>query len=399
MQRNLFDHDHDHFREAVRTFVARAVEPNRDRWRREHGIDRELWLEAGRQDFLGISVPAEHGGVGLDDFRYNAVLSEELAAAGLAVASSVGIHVDVVAPYLTELATAEQQARWLPRFCTGELTTAIAMTEPGAGSDLKALRTTARRDGGDWILDGSKTFITNGASADLAIVAARTGGPGEITLFGVEADLPGYTRGQPLEKVGQHEADTAELFFDGVRLPDAAVIGEAGRGFAAMMERLPQERLHTAVVNLAHAEAALARALDHARERQAFGRAIGSFQHNRFLIAELVTELEVTRAYVDRCVEARVAGTLSGIDAAKAKWWSAEVQNRVVDACVQLLGGYGYMDEYEVARAWADARVTKIWAGTNEIMKELIGRSLGFGDPAPDRPAGPAKPRQEDPRR
>jgi alkylation response protein AidB-like acyl-CoA dehydrogenase len=380
VKRTLFEHEHDAFRDSVRTFVAREVEPNRDRWRREHGIDRALWLAAGRQDFLGIAVAAEHGGAGIDDYRYNAVLSEELAAAGLAVASSVGIHVDVVAPYLTELATAEQQQRWLPRFCSGELVTAIGMTEPGAGSDLKALRTTARRAGGDWVIDGSKTFITNGAGADLAIVAARTGDRAEITLFGLEADLPGFTRGRPLEKIGQHEADTAELFFDAVRVTDDAVIGEVGGGFAAMMERLPQERLHTACVNVAHAAAALDRTLAYAREREAFGRPIGSFQHNRFLLAELVTEVEVTQVYVDRCIEARVAGELSAIDAAKAKWWSAEVQNRVIDACVQLYGGYGYMDEYEVARAWTDARVTKIWAGTNEIMKELIGRSLGFGE-------------------
>lgn len=382
MKRGIFDDEQSLFRESVRGFVARSVAPHRDAWRRRHGIDRELWLEAGRQDFLGISVPTEYGGVGLDDYRYNAVLSEELAAAGLAIASSVGIHVDVVAPYLTELTTASQRERWLPRFCTGEMVTAIAMTEPSAGSDLRALRTSARRAGGDWIVDGSKTFITNGTSADLAIVAARTGATGEITLFAVEADRPGYSRGKPLAKLGQHEADTAELFFEEVRVSDAEVIGEVGRGFEAMMRRLPQERLHTACVNLAHAAATLARTLEYARDREAFGRPIGSFQHNRFLLAELTTELDVAQAYVDRCIEARVAGELDGIDAAKAKWWSADVQNRVVDGCLQLHGGYGYMDEYEVGRAWADARVTKIWAGSNEIMKELIGRSLGLGDPS-----------------
>ncbi len=382
--RDLFASEHDDFRAALRVFAQRHIAPHHERWREQHAIDRELWLEAGRHDFLGFAVPEEHGGGGIDDFRFNVVLGEELARCGLALASSIGIHTDVVAPYLLELTTPEQRARWLPRFCTGELITAIGMTEPGAGSDLAALRTRARRSGGDWVIDGSKTFITNGASADLVVTAARTGdGSRELTLFAIEATAPGFTRGRKLDKVGQHEADTAELFLEDVRVSDDAVLGEVGGGFAAMMERLPQERLHTAVVNVAHAEAALETTLAYAREREAFGRPIGTFQHSRFTLAELVTELEVARTYVDRCVAAHVAGELSAVDAAKAKWWSAEAQNRIVDACVQLHGGYGYMREYDVARAWADARVTKIWAGTQEIMKEVIGRSLGFGDPRP----------------
>jgi alkylation response protein AidB-like acyl-CoA dehydrogenase len=267
----------------------------------------------------------------------------------------------------------------VPGFCSGELITAIGMTEPEAGSDLAALRTTARRDGADWILDGSKTFITNGFGAGLVIVAARTGeGPRDISLFGVEASSPGFSRGRKLGKVGQPEADTAELFFEGVRLGPEALLGEVDGGFKAMMERLAQERLHVAVANVAHARRAVEVTLAYARDRRAFGRPIGTFQHSRFLLAELVTQLDVAQTFVDRCVELHVASALSAVDAAKAKWWSAEVQNQVIDACVQLHGGYGYMSEYEVARAWTDARVSKIWAGSNEIMKELVGRDLGL---------------------
>ena len=381
MRRSLFTDDHELFRDAVRAFVVRDVAPHHERWREQRSIDRDAWREAGRHDFLGIAMPPEHGGGGSDDFRFNAVLSEELAGVGLAVASSFGIHTDVVAPYLAELATPEQCERWIPRFCAGELVTAIGMTEPGAGSDLAALRTRARRDGGDWVLTGSKTFITNGMCADLVLVAARTGdGPREITLFAVEAGTPGFERGRKLEKVGQPEADTAELFFEDVRLPDEQVLGEVGGGFRAMIGRLPQERLHTAVTNVAHARTAVDATLGYVLDRRAFGRPIGTFQHSRFVLAELVTEIDVTQAYVDRCVEEHVAGRLTPVDAAKAKWWSADVQNRAIDACVQLHGGYGYMTEYGVARAWVDARVSKIWAGSNEIMKEIVGRDLGLGE-------------------
>jgi len=381
MRRTLFDDEHHHFREAVRTFIEREVTPHHERWREERQIDRAMWLAAGRADLLGISVPEAYGGVGLHDFRFNVVLTEELARAGLALASSVGIHTDVVAPYLIELTTEEQRQRWLPAFCSGELVTAIGMTEATAGSDLAALRTHARRNGRGWILNGSKTFITNGASADLLVVAARTGDrPRDISLFAVDARAEGFARGRKLHKVGQHEADTAELFFEDVHVSESELIGELDAGFRAMMRNLPQERLHAACANVAHADQVLAITLTYAREREAFGRAIGTFQHSRFLLAELATEVDVTRAYVDRCIEEYVAGDLPEIDTAKAKWWSAHVQNRVIDACVQLHGGYGYMEEYEVARAWSDARVTKIWAGSNEIMKELIGRSLGFGE-------------------
>jgi long-chain-acyl-CoA dehydrogenase len=380
MRRTIFDADHDLFRESVAEFCHRNVAPNLDRWREERWTGREIWLEAGRQDFMGLAMPAEYGGSGLADFRFNQVLGEELAAASLAVNSALCLGVDVIAPYLLELTDDAQKERYLPDFCAGKLICSIGMTEPQAGSDLAGLRTRAVPDGDGWILNGTKTFITNGTAADLVVVAARTGeGRKDVSVFLLDGDAEGFSRGRKLEKVGQHEADTAELFFEDVRLPAGALLGERNRGFAYMMERLPQERLSVAVANVAHATAALEVTLTYVRERQAFGQPIGSFQHNRFLLAELQTELDAARAFVDHCVMAHVAGELSAVDAAKAKWWTAQVQNRVLDDCVQLHGGYGFMDEYPVARFWADGRVSKIWGGTNEIMKDLIGRSMGLG--------------------
>jgi alkylation response protein AidB-like acyl-CoA dehydrogenase len=284
-------------------------------------------------------------------------------------------------PYLVRLTTDEQKRRWLPKYCTGELVTAIAMTEPGGGSDLAALKTTAVRDGDDFVVNGSKTFITNGYSADLVIVAARTDpskGAKGISLLAVEAGMEGFTRGRKLDKVGQEESDTAELFFENVRVPAANLIGELDRGFIHMMQQLPHERIGSAISNIAHVRAVLDETLDYVKERQAFGQPIGRFQHNKFLMAELYTQVEVAQAFVDRCIEAHLAGELTAVDAAKAKWWTAQVQNDVLDHCVQLHGGYGFMNEYRAAKAWRDARVTKIWAGSNEIMKELIGRDLGL---------------------
>lgn len=379
MRRRVFGEDHEAFRDSVRGVLERVVAPRAEEYRAKACIGREAWEALGEHGFLGFMVPERYGGGGVDDFRYNAVLGEELAAYGLAFASSVGINTDVVAPYLLELTTEEQRERWLPDFAAGRLICAIGMTEPNAGSDLAALQTTAVRDGDDWILNGSKTFITNGYQADLVVVAARTT-PGTrgrgITLFGVEADMPGFTRGRKLDKVGQPEADTAELFFEDVRVPDSLRIGTLDGGFGHMMERLPQERLSCAIANVAHARRALAETVAYANEREAFGQTIGSFQHNKFTLAELSTELDVTSAFVDACLADHVDGELDPIDAAKAKYWSSEVQNRVLDACVQLHGGMGYMRETAVARAWLDARVTRIWAGSNEIMREVIGRSL-----------------------
>jgi long-chain-acyl-CoA dehydrogenase len=381
LRRRLYDADHEAFRASVRAFLERQVLPRTEEFLEARAFPRDLWVEAGKQGYLGLEIPEEYGGSAAGDYRYNAVLAEELSKVGAALSSCIGIHADVVAPYLVELTSQQQKRRWLPPFCTGELVTAIAMTEPSGGSDLAALRTTAVRDGDDWVLNGSKTFITNGYSADLVVVAARTSPEKKakgITLFGVESGMPGFTRGRKLDKVGQTESDTAELFFDDVRVPDGNVIGEVDRGFIAMMERLPQERLGAAVSNLAHARQILDETLDYVRERTAFGQSVGSFQHNKFLLAELVTQVEVAQAYVDDAVLAHTDRELTAVDAAKAKWWSAQVQNDVLDACVQLHGGYGYMNEYRVARAWRDARVTKIWAGSNEIMKELIGRDLGL---------------------
>ncbi|WP_285705815.1 acyl-CoA dehydrogenase family protein [Microtetraspora sp. NBRC 16547] len=381
MRRSIYNSDHETFRSSVQKFLDRHVRSRTEQFIEDRTFPRDLWTEAGKQGFLGLDVPEEYGGSSAGDYRYNAVLGEELAKVTVALSSCLGIHYDVVAPYLVELTTEEQRRRWLPKFCSGELVTAIGMTEPSSGSDLAAMRTTAVRDGDTWVLNGSKTFITNGYSADLVVVAARTSLEKKakgITLFGVETGMDGFTRGRKLDKVGQIESDTAELFFDNVRVPHANVIGEIDRGFIHMMERLPQERLGAAVSNIAHAAQILEETIAYAKERKAFGQPVGSFQHNKFLLAELVTQIEVSQAYVDQAVMAHVEGQLTAVDAAKAKWWSAQVQNDVLDACVQLHGGYGYMNEYRVARAWRDARVTKIWAGSNEIMKELIGRELGL---------------------
>jgi alkylation response protein AidB-like acyl-CoA dehydrogenase len=381
MKRTIYDADHEAFRDSVREFLDREVRPHVEEHAAAHALPREFWLGAGKQGFLGLEIPEEYGGSEAGDYRFNAVLTEELAKVNMALPSCVGIHADIVAPYLVHLTTEEQKKRWLPGFCTGEILTAIGMTEPSGGSDLAALKTTAVRDGDDWVLNGAKTFITNGFSADLVIVAARTTPEKKargITLFGVETNKPGYALGRKLDKVGQDESDTAELSFTDVRVSDADIIGEIDNGFIHMMTFLPQERLGSAITNLAHAREILDETIAYIKERKAFGAPIGSFQHNKFLAAELVTQVEVTQAFVDQCVLAHTKGELTPIDAAKAKWWTAQVQNEVLDHCVQLWGGYGYMNEYRVARAWRDARVTKIWAGTNEIMKELIGRDLGL---------------------
>jgi long-chain-acyl-CoA dehydrogenase len=381
MRRTIFEEDHDTFRESCRTFVERVLRPNQEKHIANHEFGREVWLELGKQGLLGLNVPEAYGGAGVDDPRFSLILAEELSKLAFAYSSCVGIHTNCVAPYLVDLCTEEQKQRWLPKFCTGELITALAMTEASGGSDLAALRTTALREGDDWVLNGSKTFITNGACADLVVVAARTSpekGAKGITLFAVEAGMSGFERGRKLDKVGQPEADTSELFFVDVRVPAGNVIGKVDQGFIYMMERLVAERIGSAVNNIAHARQILAETLDYVKERKAFGTPIGSFQANKFTLAELQTLAEVTQAFVDQCVMEAAQGTLTPVDAAKAKWWAAQAQNDILDACVQLWGGYGYMNEYRVARAWADARVAKIWAGSNEIMKELIGRDLGL---------------------
>jgi alkylation response protein AidB-like acyl-CoA dehydrogenase len=382
MRRSIFEPEHEALRATAQEFIDRHVRPREEEFIAGKQIPRDVWLEAGKQGLLGLQVPEEYGGGGVeDDYRFIAVVGEVFGGFSVALSSTFGIHADVNAPYLVELTTPEQRQRWLPRYCTGELWTAIGMTEPSGGSDLAALKTTAVKDGDAWVLNGSKTFITNGYSADLVIVAARTD-PGRgargISLFAVETGMEGFSRGRKLDKVGQPESDTAELFFQNVRVPEGNLLGELNRGFIHMMQHLPQERIGAAVANLALARSVLTQTVQYVKDRKAFGQSVGSFQYNKFVLAELVTKVEVTQAFVDAGVVAHSDGQLSAVDAAKAKWWSAQVQNEVLDACLQLHGGYGYMNEYRVARAWKDARVTKIWAGSNEIMKELIGRDLGL---------------------
>ena len=379
--RSLYSQDHEDFRASVREFLDREVTPLVDTFAESRQIPREIWKAAGAAGLLGLEVQERYGGAEARDYRFNAVLMEELAKVNLALASSLSIHYDVVSPYLVGLTSESQRAKWLPRIASGEIVTAIAMTEPSGGTDLAALRTRAEKTGSGWLINGTKTFITNGRNADLVVVAARTTAGARsrgISLFAVEKDVPGFTYGRKLDKVGQPEADTAELFFEDMHVPDDALIGDIDNGFVHMMQHLPQERIGAAVANLAHARQILDETIVYARERHAFGQPIGGFQHNKFLLADLVTRAEVTQAYLDQCVLAHVDSRLTAVDAAKAKWWSAQVQNDILDHCVQLHGGYGYMNEYRVARAWKDARVTKIWAGSNEIMKELIGRDLGL---------------------
>ncbi|GAB2774163.1 acyl-CoA dehydrogenase family protein [Nocardioides salsibiostraticola] len=381
MKREIYDEDHEAFRSSVKEFLDRQVVPNLEEHAANKAMPREFWLEAGKQGFLGLEIPEEHGGAGADDYRFNAVLMEELSKVNAALSSCVGIHADIVAPYLVELTTEEQRKKWLPGVASGEILTAIGMTEPSGGSDLAALRSTAVRDGDDWVINGSKTFITNGYSADIVVTAVRTSPEKKakgITLFAIPSSAEGYSKGRKLDKVGQDESDTAEMFFENIRLTDDDIVGELDNGFIHMMQNLPQERLGCAISNLAHAKQILIETLEYSKERKAFGAGIGSFQSNKFLLAEMFTQIDVTQAYIDQCVVAHDKKDLTPVDAAKAKWYSSQIQNEILDHCVQIFGGYGYMNEYRVARAWRDARVSKIWAGSNEIMKELIGRDLGL---------------------
>jgi long-chain-acyl-CoA dehydrogenase len=380
MEHQLYGAEHEEFRQLCRKFLAREAVPHHAEWERQGIVDRSVWLAAGAAGLLGPDVPEEYGGAGLRDFRYNAVIVEEIVRAGC-TGLGFGLHNDVVAPYLIDLTTEEQRKRWLPRFCSGELITAIAMSEPGAGSDLAGIRTSAVRDGDSYVLNGQKTFITNGENADLVIVVAKTDpslGAHGVSLLAVERGTPGFARGRRLAKIGLKASDTAELFFDDCRVPVDNLIGAENSGFYHLMAQLPRERLGIAVVAVAAVEALLALTLDYVRGREAFGRPVGSFQHNRFLLAELSTEATIARTFVNHCVAELNAGRLTVVDAAMAKWWTTELQNKVADRCVQLHGGYGYMLEYPVARAWLDGRVQTIYGGTTEIMKEIIGRSLGL---------------------
>jgi alkylation response protein AidB-like acyl-CoA dehydrogenase len=380
MEQHLYEPVHEQFRALCREFLIREAVPHAAEWEKAGIVDREIWRKAGAAGLLGMDIDEEYGGGGQRDFRFNAVLVEEIIAAG-ASGLAFALHNDVIAPYLVELTSEEQRKRWLPGFCSGEIVTAIAMSEPGAGSDLAGVRTTAVRDGDTYVLNGQKTFITSGELADLVIVVAKTDpsqGAHGVSLIVVESGTPGFSRGRRLEKVGLKANDTAELFFDDCRVPAENLLGTENHGFYHLMANLPRERLSIAVGAAAAAEQILAMTLEYAKSRQAFGRPIGSFQHNRFLLAELDTEVTIARTFVNHCVREYNAGRLTVADAAKAKWWTTELQTKVADRCVQLHGGYGYMLEYPVAKAWLNSRVQTIYGGTTEIMKEIIGRSLGL---------------------
>ncbi|HYY11951.1 MAG TPA: acyl-CoA dehydrogenase family protein, partial [Kineosporiaceae bacterium] len=344
MRRSLFDDEHEAFRDSFRRFLEKEVVPHHEQWERDGIVPREVFAAAGANGFVGMAVPEEYGGGGVDDFRFNVVLGEETARVGATgFGLGLGLHNDIVLPYFLHLTNEEQKARWLPGIASGELITAVAMTEPGIGSDLGSLRTTARADGDGYVVDGSKTFITNGINSDLVVTAVKTD-PAQrhrgISLLVLERGMPGFERGRNLDKIGQHSQDTAELFFTGVRVPAANRLGEEGQGFGYLVGELPQERLSIAVAGVAAARAALDWTLEYARQRTAFGQPIGSFQNSKFRLAEMATEVDVAQHYVDACVRALAAGDLSAEDAAKAKWWCTELQGRVLDACVQLHGGY-----------------------------------------------------------
>jgi alkylation response protein AidB-like acyl-CoA dehydrogenase len=381
MERRIFDEDHELFRASFRQFVDKEVVPHHLQWEADGIVSRDLFLAAGKAGFLAMAVPEDLGGGGVDDFTYNLIISEELQRSGTGGAGlGITLHNDICLPYFLSLATDEQKARWLPGICTGELITAIAMTEPGIGSDLAGMSTTAIRDGDHYVVNGSKTFITNGINADLVITAVKTDPTQRhagMSLLVLERGMDGFERGRNLEKVGLHSQDTAELFFTDVQVPVENLLGTEGKGFLHLVHNLPQERLSIAAAGVAAAQAALGWTLEHAKERTAFGKPIGSFQNSRFVLAEIATEVEIGQVFVDRCIEGLNAGTLTAEEAAMAKWWCTELQKRVVDRCVQLFGGYGYMLEYPIARAYADARITTIYGGTTEIMKEIIGKSLG----------------------
>ena len=379
--RDLFDDHHQAFRESFAAFIAKEMTPHYLQWEADGIAPREIYAAAGQFGFLGIAVPEEFGGGGANDFRFNMVLAEELAAAGIGGAGlGLTLHNDITTPYFIEYCNPEQAARWLPGIASGELITAIAMTEPGTGSDLASIASTAVRDGDEYVLNGSKTFITNGINSDLVIVVAKTD-PSQrhsgMSLLVVERGMPGFERGRNLDKIGMHSQDTAELFFRDVRVPAANLLGEEGKAFTYLTANLAQERLSIAVSGVASARAALEWTVAYVKERTAFGQPIATFQNTKFTLAEVATSVEVAQAFIDQCVVKLNAGRLSAAEAAQAKYWCTELQQKAIDACLQLFGGYGYMLEYPIARAYADARVTSIYGGTTEVMKTIIAKSLG----------------------
>lgn len=381
MPRRLFESEHESFRDSFRAFLAREVVPHYSDWEAARMVSRQVWTAAGSQGFLCLDVPEEFGGSGVTDFRYNVIITEELAWAGVA---GVGypLHTDIVVPYLTKLGSPEQKRRWLPGAVSGEIVTAIAMSEPAAGSDLQGIQATAILQGDHYLLNGQKTFISNGILSDLVIVVARTtpaAGHKGISLLVVERDMVGFDRGRNLEKIGQHAQDTAELFFRDVRVPVANLLGEEGRGFGYLMHNLPVERLTIAVGSVASAESAVALTRDYCCEREAFGGKLAALQHVRFELAEMETEAQIGRSFIDECIVDLNQGVLTTEKASMAKWWCTEMAQRVADKGLQLFGGYGYMQEYPISRIYTDNRVAMIYGGSNEIMKEIIGRKLVAG--------------------
>ncbi|WP_280238722.1 acyl-CoA dehydrogenase family protein [Nocardia abscessus] len=382
MRRELFGTDHEAFRQLVREFVAKQIEPNYSTWEKDGRMPREIFAAMGELGLLGFALPEEHGGAGIRDYRYNVILQEE-AARALVTLGTVRTQLDVILPYFLEYADAAQRDRWFPGLASGQLLTAIAMTEPGTGSDLAGMRTSAVRDGDDYVLNGAKTFITGGLLADLVIVVARTSADPDdrragLTLLVVEDGMPGFTRGRMLEKMGCKVQDTMELSFQDVRVPVANRLGAEGAAFGYLGHNLPQERLTVAVGSVAQARAAITATVEYTKQRKAFGTPVASFQNTKFELAAMSAEVEAAQTMVDRAVLDLIAGTLSGADAARVKLFCTEVQARVVDRCLQLFGGYGYMMEYPIARLYTDARVARIYAGTSEVMKMIVARDLGL---------------------
>jgi alkylation response protein AidB-like acyl-CoA dehydrogenase len=380
MERNLYDDDHEQYRATVREFLAREVVPHKDTWDDEGWIPREVFAKAAAAGVYALQVPEEFGGAGEPDYRYRMITCEEVARINaLSFGLTLSLQDDLVLAYLMDLTDDEQKKRWLPGFASGEIIGALAMTEPGAGSDLQGMRTSATRDGDSWLLNGQKTFISSGIMSDLVVVAARTdpeAGSRGFSLFIVERDTPGFERGRKLDKIGLPSQDTAELFFDNARVPAENLLGEEGKGLQYLMSHLPRERLGVSAKALATTRAIFDITVDYCKQRTAFGKSIADFQNTRFELAEMATEIDIVESYVDRSVLAYNSGTLSPVDAAKGKWFVSELQKRVIDRCLQLHGGYGYMREYAVGKAYIDTRIQTIYGGTTEIMKEIIGRDL-----------------------
>jgi alkylation response protein AidB-like acyl-CoA dehydrogenase len=380
MKREIFESEHDDFRATARTFYDKECAPHTEEWERNGITDRSVWLKAGETGLLGWEAPEEFGGQGITDFRFNAIMTEEFHASGTA-GVGFGLQNDILASYMVHMTNEEQKKRWLPGFVSGEIITAVAMSEPGAGSDVAGIKTTAVRDGDDYIINGAKTFISSGILSDLVVTAVKTdpaAGHKGISLIAVEAGTPGFTKGRKLDKIGQKSADTAELSFVDARVPATNLIGEENKGFYHLMRNLPAERLGIAIGAVAQARRALELTKAYAQDRKAFGQSIGTFQVNRHAIADMTVLLDVMQVYVDRCITAVNAGNLTAEEAAGAKLYATEQQWQIMDRCLQLHGGYGYINEYEIARIWRDARVQRLYGGTSEIMRDMIGRKLGF---------------------